>query len=347
MPDSFQPSATNTRNSQRRGLYYRNMFITWTYALALAIAAFMSPNNLSTLLWLLPTGLFFYLLWSTYRSVHPPRWFPNLGLTPLDASLQYENVSIQSRDGLQLSGWFVSRPNRAAIILVHGLGGSSSHMIFHAAALAKGGYSVLMLNLRAHGKSQGITSTYGIEEANDVLGAVDYLRSRPDIDPERIGALGISLGAQAVVRAAAQPSMLRAVVAEGIGPSSLEDHGGRPTTLRRWINYPVNWLMYTLSNFMSDLQPEQITSTSKVLHHLTCPIMLISTGKGYEQYFNQRFYQAACSPKTLWEIPKARHAGGYFKDPAIYQTKIVHFFDQYMLSSQQSGFKAELLPETQ
>ncbi len=81
-------------------------------------------------------------------------------------------------------------------------------------------------------------------------GAVDYLLSRLDVNGQKIGALGISLGAQAALRGALKTDCLRALVLEGLGPVRLSDHGGIPKSLRRWINYPFNWIYYHAYEFM-------------------------------------------------------------------------------------------------
>jgi len=311
--------------------YYRNFGLTWIFLFTVIVLGMISPRSWWTVAWAIPAVFLAYYLFSLYRSVHPSRLLAYFGMTPKATDLEYEEIVFRSRDGLRLCGWFVQRGNGATIILAHGLSGSCSSMIFHAALLAKDGYSVLMLDLRAHGSSQGDTSTFGILEANDILGAVDYLLTRPGVDPGKIGALGISLGAQAVLRAANQTDRLKAIVLEGLGSMSLADHGGRPTTLRRWINYPINWFLYTLGDWMTGIRNPE--STSSVLAKVKSVKMLISCGRKMEQYFNRRFYDAARQPKVLWEIPKAVHAGGYVQDPKVYKEKVCRFFGQYLFAN--------------
>ena len=161
------------------------------------------PITWVKMIWLAPLIYINYQLWMLHSTVHPRRIFSAMGMTPAATNLPFTDVVLRSRDGLALAGWYVPGSRRAAIILVHGLSGSSSSMIYHAAALASYGYSALIFDLRGHGASQGDVCTGGIEEANDVLGAVDYLLSREDVDPNQIGALGISLGAQCALRGAA------------------------------------------------------------------------------------------------------------------------------------------------
>jgi dienelactone hydrolase len=316
---------TKTRHSK---LYYRNTAIAMLAVSILAVAIYAAPFELISLLWLIPLFLLFRLVWTTYLTTHPLRR-SNLYrmMTPLDVQLQFKAVEFPARDGLTIAGWFLPSHKRRAIIMAHGLGGAGVTMMFHAHPLVKAGYNVLMVDLRAHGISEGDTID-GVQEVNDILGAVDYLKTRLDVDADKIGVLGISLGAHTVLHAALQTDAIRALILEGVGPTCLEDHGGKPTTLRRKINYPINWLYYKYADLISGTRPESNTSA---LRRLNRPILVISTGKGMEQYFSRLLFPAASEPKELWEIPQARHAGGFFHDRQAYSERMVAFFDQWLL----------------
>jgi uncharacterized protein len=309
-------------------LYLRNSLVAWGLALAVLVGALLSPSKPITLAWLIPALVLAYQVWKTYRTVHPSRLLALGSQTPAMLNLPYENVEFTSRDGLRLAGWYVPCSDSPTVILVHGLGGSAGAMIYHAGVLMKRGYSSLSIDLRAHGSSQGNTCTYGIVEANDVLGAVDYLRSRPDVDVCRIGALGISLGAQAVLRAALLSAEIKGVVLEGLGTTMLSDHG-RPKPLWLWkLLYPYNWLIYRLGDWMCGVTPTE--NTREALTRLGQPKMLISTGKGSEQRFSRILLDLASEPKELYEIPRAQHAAGYFFAPKEYTEKIAGFFDRIL-----------------
>ncbi len=317
-----------SRKTHHSWLYYRNTAIAMLIVIIFGVAVIAAPLKWTSLLWLIPLFLVFRLVWVTYLTTHPVRR-PNLyrTMTPLDVQLQFKAVEFPARDGLTIAGWFLPGNNRRAIIMAHGLGGAGVTMMFHAHPLVKAGYNVLMVDLRAHGISQGDTID-GVQEVDDILGAVDYLKTRLDVDAGKIGALGISLGAHTVLHAALRTDAIRALVLEGIGPTCLEDHGGKPTTLRRKINYPINWLLYKFADFISNTKPE---SNAQALRRLDRPILVISTGRGTEQHFSRLLFAAASEPKELWEIPAARHAGGFFQERQAYSERMVAFFDKWLL----------------
>jgi pimeloyl-ACP methyl ester carboxylesterase len=164
----------------------------------------------------------------------PPR--RRLWATPKDAGLAYEDVEFPARDGLRLSGWFVPAADgesaaKATIALVHGWpwnrlgeaadnfltnvsGGLPVDLLRLAHALHEAGFNVLMFDLRNHGQSaDGGAVTFGLQESNDVLGALDYLASRPDVDEARIGTVGFSMGANAILFALPHAERMRAAIA--------------------------------------------------------------------------------------------------------------------------------------
>lgn len=319
--------ARRQKHSQR---YHRNSLLAWGFAFSVLIVAMFLPYNYAKLAWLLPTILLNYLLWANYHAIHPVRLHLPF-FTPDESQLSYESINIPSRDGLQIAAWYVPSKNRAAVILAHGLGGNKATMLNQLRLLAFDGFGVLALDLRAHGDSEGDTIT-GVTEANDVLGALDYLKTRTDVDADKIGALGVSLGAVVVLRAARISGELRAIVLESLGPITLNDHGGRPQTLRRWINYPINWFMYKLGDWMCGVMPPE--GIMEALPRLwPRPVLLISTGTRLEQHFNRLFIEAARDPKMLWEVTRASHAAAYAYETEAYKEKVGGFFKANLLGA--------------
>ena len=85
--------------------------------------------------------------------------------------------------------------------------------------LAGHGYGVLLYDERGRGQSQGAPDAIGWTWERDVAGAINWLKRRPDVNPSKLGGLGLSTGAEAVLQAAAQRRDLHAVVADGTGGS--------------------------------------------------------------------------------------------------------------------------------
>jgi pimeloyl-ACP methyl ester carboxylesterase len=319
-----------------RWRYFRNL----TILLVLAGSSLFALARVCALpihwLWAIPLFYLTYLVWNAFSITHPRR----LRYWPLRDSLfantGSENVWLKTQDGVNLFARYVPGDNRAAIVLAHGLGGSGLLMQGHAEFLWDAGYSILLLDLRAHGRGHGNTSTYGVLEAQDVVAAVDYLLTRGDIDAAKIGVLGVSLGAQAALRGALQSPAIGALVLEGLGPADIQDRirpmpvQERGSTLRRLrhkIVYPLalfdQWLFY----FFSGQRPTPLTAEfSKIA---PCPLLLIACGPR-EIELNRWFCAAAQDSCTLWELPGARHAAGLLHKPEEYPRRVVAFFDEVL-----------------
>jgi uncharacterized protein len=247
-------------------------------------------------------------------------------------STPYRDVSFPTSDSLTLRGWYIPSTNHAAIIVTHGLGGNRLGVLPIGEFLAKHGYGVLLLDLRAHGESDGQQYNYGWR---DILAAVDFLTQQPDVDASKIGAFGSSLGGVAVIEAVARDPRIKAVAAEGAGAVTLDDIPPRNTLLEWWF-LPYDYANITVIQRETgewDLLP-MVQAVQRISPR---PLLLIAASGGiypqnFEQYMNQRFFAAAHEPKKLWLIDGVSHTGGYAADPAEFESRIVSFFDAALLT---------------
>jgi len=291
--------------------YYRNLLL-FTLG-SILLAAYV----------ILPIGF-------AVQDVRPPERFAVCCVTPADLGLPYEDVTFRTSDGLILSGWYIPSRNGAAIIAAHARNGNRTGMIYHAGFLAQHGYGVLLFDLRGHGDSEGKLWLYGWQGHRDVLGALAYLQSRPDVEPNRIGALGLSAGGEVVLHAAAVNDQIKAVASDGADFRILQDMylAADPAT---WA-YAPGWLVYfsaltaisgvTPPPSLADLAP-QIAPRS---------LLLIAAGTDTAEIgLNRVYYAAAGEPKQLWELPDSTHIRGLFSHPKEYQAKVLTFFGQALL----------------
>ena len=135
--------------------------------------------------------------------------------------LAYEHVFFDSPDGTRLSGWFipavgVSKPSEAKGTVIH-LHGNAQNMTAHwnfASFVPRRGYNLFTFDYRNYGESDPVRpDPKGIFE--DSIAALDYLRSRTDIETGKLFVFGQSLGGMlAIAAVGASPKGVRAVLAE-------------------------------------------------------------------------------------------------------------------------------------
>jgi uncharacterized protein len=110
----------------------------------------------------------------------------------------YKNFTTTTSDGLQLQGWYIPSPaSRGAVIMLHGHGSTRSGVAKEADAFYDLGYTVYMIDLRAHGNSDGNVCTIGYKETADVKAVYDYVTSKGETN---IVLWGISLGAATIAK---------------------------------------------------------------------------------------------------------------------------------------------------
>jgi len=148
---------------------------------------------------------------------HPPRLKDELH--PNDFLMRSDDIAFQSTDGVPLAGWLIHGDREApTIILCHDLGESKSVFLDSVVPLQRAGYNLFLIDLRGHGGSGGQGSTLGSQERYDVLGAVDFLRTRRDLASDRIGIWGVGMGAYAAVLAAQERKEVVALALDSLYP---------------------------------------------------------------------------------------------------------------------------------
>jgi fermentation-respiration switch protein FrsA (DUF1100 family) len=251
------------------------------------------------------------------------KWREPVGNPP---SAAYKEVTFHASDGLDLAGWYRPSRNGAAVLLVHGGGSDRKGSVAHAKMLARHGYGVLLYDARGRGESDGTPNNYGWDWANDVAGALAFLKARDDVDPDRIGALGLSTGADVLIEVAAKRKDLAAVVADGAAAGSFEDwHRLRGTEL----GLPPGWMMFTTMRVLSGDPPGP--PLEDLVRRIEDPTLLISAGLDDERNFNVLYDKAARGPVEHWNLPDAHHTDAIREHPEAYRRRVVSFFDQALL----------------
>ncbi len=273
------------------------------------------------------------LIWGIMSSrliLSPPR---DKSQTPPDElGLPYEEVKFNSTDGLELKGWFINNPRaKGTVILCHGFGTNKSDLVSFPPFLHDAGYNIFMFDFRAHGDSPGYCSL-GYYEVNDLLGAVDYLKSRQDIDREKIGAIGVSMGGAVAFMAAAKTPYLKAVVAD----SSFVSFERTVTRFAKLFfnlpKFPLVYLTIKTVELRLGFKAKQ-ADPLKYIGKISPGAVFIIHGEEDARILKenaQLLYKAAKEPKELWIVPEADHLESHGLMSTEYEKRIVEFFDKYL-----------------
>ena len=240
----------------------------------------------------------------------------------------YENVSFTTSDGLTLNGWYVPSKNRAAVIAAPGRAGSQRP----ARVLIRHGYGVLLFDRRGEGKSDGDPNAFGWGADKDLSAAVEFLQHRADVDRNRIGGIGLSVGGETLLQTAAESDGLKAVVADGAGARSLREDLARTGT-GKWGEIPTS-LVITAGTMLFSNHAAPPNLKSLVGRIAPRPVLFIY---GQHDQANVReltpgYFAAAGEPKAIWEVAGASHTGGIDAHPREYEQRAIAFFDHALLT---------------
>lgn len=269
---------------------------------------------------------FGYPLLEAYRSLYPQR-YPIGNISPADLGMNYEDVTLHTEDGLCLFGWYIPSQNGAAVIMVHAFNGNRTGNIFHAQLLAENGYGVLLYDTRRMGESEGDTYAMGWLSHLDVFAALDYLEEREDVEPGRLGILGLSAGGRTALRAGANTDRIAAVIAEGPGLPTYQDWLlGTDKLLHLWA--PGIWIMYEAAEFASGIHNPAPLS-DEVRNISPTPLLLIAAGG--DRLFSDACYDLAGEPKQYWRREENGHIDALFTHPEEYREIVLTFLENALL----------------
>lgn len=269
---------------------------------------------------------------------------------PKNYGLDYEDVQFKSADGITLRGWLVKGGMDKIIVQSHfGVQSSRSgytpkdkgmvkmwnediSFLKHIKYLVDKGYSVLMYDFRSHGDSDPNKSgwcSWGPDEAQDIIAAVDFVANHSDYKDAQIGLLSICMGAAASTYAFGanqlQQYNIKAMVA--IQPMRYKDFMksfGLPNFLNNWVNKEnskrVGFDM-TAKSFKNDVP--KISVPTLVMQNDKDEFL---TKESIDEYYND----LTVEKDMLWVSGiGTKRAAGYdylTNNPE----KILYWFDKYM-----------------
>ena len=261
---------------------------------------------------------------------YTPEDGPTYGLIREMDELPFEPVTIRSRDGLQLFGRYYAVAEGAPLqIQMHGYRGHALRDFCGGNKLAReAGLNTLVVDQRAHGKSEGHTISFGINERWDCLQWAEYAAQRWPGVP--ISLAGISMGAATVLMASdlPLPEEVKGIIADCgySSPRAIIKHvcWSLPKPFR--IFYPFTSLSAEL---FGHFDPDAGSALGAV-SNTTLPILLIhGEADGFVPCEMSREIAAACASKVRLEtFPGADHGVSYLSDPERYGRIVKEFLER-------------------
>ena len=246
-----------------------------------------------------------------------------IGDAPPD--LQAKELELRDADGRAVRGWGVrAEPSKGVVVLLHGIRGSRRSMIARARFLRAGGYSSVLIDLHAHGESDGDAITLGVREGASVKAAVEHARARHPDEP--LLALGVSLGGAAALLA--PPLGLDGLILESVYPDIESAVKNRVRVHLGALAGLPTWLLLRQVSPRLDVELDALRPIDRI-GSLTCALFIL--GGELDPHTPPRetreLFDAATSDKQLWIVDGAGHVDLYGSAQQEYEDRVLTFLD--------------------
>lgn len=257
-----------------------------------------------------------------------------IGLHPDNFILNAKSVALTDTLGNSIAGWYAEgKPKSGAVLLLHGVRSNRLQMIGRAKFLHTRGYSVMLIDLQAHGESGGDRITFGFREAKGVDTSLRFLRQQ--LPNEKIGVIGVSLGAASFMLADVQPAP-SAVILESMYPT-IEDAVTNRLRMRvgQWSS-AIAPLLFSQIPLRIGIDVDQLRPIDR-LANLHVPILIAggTEDRHTPAAETKQIFTAANQPKDLWLVKGATHVDLYKFAPESYERTVGEFLAKHLRNEQQ------------
>ena len=230
---------------------------------------------------------------------------------------------------MPIHGWWISGDaDKGSVLLLHGIRANRTAMVGRARLLAKHGYSVLLIDLQAHGESSGEAITLGLRESAGVQSAREWIRSRRSGKP--IAAIGVSLGGASILLGPS-PSGFDAIVLEAVYPDAQQ-------ALRNRMAMRFGSLAPLLSRLLEvQVKPRLGVPMDKLrpIDHIAAihaPVMIVAGGRDRHTTPTESatLFDRAQDPKEYGLLAQAAHQDFQHLDPVGYEARVIGFLQHHL-----------------
>ncbi|MDH3446054.1 MAG: alpha/beta fold hydrolase, partial [Deltaproteobacteria bacterium] len=262
-------------------------------------------------------------LWGFYISIRPPKL--QSSITPRDLSMDYENVSFKTMDGLTLRGWYIPGVKAAGktVILLHGYPADKGNILPPLAFLHED-FNLLLFDFRYLGESEGSYSTAGAKEVEDLLAAIRFLKGR---GISEVGVWGFSMGGAVALMTIEKAPEIRVVISE----SSYANLADMAFQLFRipLVNYPMAYLLRLWAKLFLGINLGDFSPAARVRNSVIPILIIHSSADTVIPFSHGKALQNALAnnPNAEFWFNEEKVHGELVSD---YQSRVRGFFNRHM-----------------
>ena len=249
---------------------------------------------------------------------------------------KFEPLTLTSRDGLKLSGYYLpaAKPTDKLVILTHGYLGNAKQMgLFGQYYHNDLGYNIFMPDARGHGKSEGNYYGFGWPDRLDLIDWTHFLVKKLGPDT-KVAYHGLSMGAATVLMASGEeelPRQVKAIIADSPYESVYQLFEYQMNRMFHLPAFPLLDSTSVLTKIRAGYSFRE-ASALKEVKKTNVPILYIH-GKSdtfVPTEMTEDLYRQTSSDAELFLVPNANHGESYALAEDEYKMKMDHFLDRYI-----------------
>ena len=222
-------------------------------------------------------------------------------LIQYDPIIPYDTVHLIAADGKKLEAWYMKADSaKGTVILFHGLNSNKGNVLGEAFEFNSFGYNTMLVDMRAHGNSEGIVNTLGYNESEEVKLAFDHISKKGE---KNIVLWGMSLGAVIITKAIWQYDLKPQKIILEMPFDRLQDHIRARARISGFPGEPFGFFV----TFWTGVEHGYWAyghRTSRYVKKISCPVLL-QWGNNDEYVLKketERIFAAINSTKKQLEI---------------------------------------------
>ena len=269
-----------------------------------------------------------------YNRLFVPRrsaWLDDFLFTPWEFQADYEEVELETADGVHFGAWFFRQPGSPQTVVVSpGHKGQRQAVLGICILLWRKGFNVVTYSYRGMPGSDRRRVTLGIDEVNELQAAIAFARQR--VKGARIGLLGYSMGAVVSLLGGAGEPSIEAFVLD----SPFSDLGRllkeNVTSFTHLPGTPIVVLVDLLLRLRSGHRLAEASPLAVLSALEPRPLFFIHGGADAVTgvHHSRLLYDNYRGPREIWVVQGAPHTGAYFADRELYVERVAAFFGRHL-----------------
>src|SRR5688572_8885488 len=216
-------------------------------------------------------------------------------------AIPYDTVQLTTSTGIKLEAWYMKADSaKGTVILFHGLNSNKGNILAEAFEFISFNYNIMLVDMRAHGNSEGTINTLGYEESEEVKLAYDHILKKGE---KNIVLWGMSLGAVIIAKAIWQYEIQPQKIILEMPFDRLQDHIRARARISGFPGEPFGFFVTFWTGIEQGYWSYSF-KTSQYAKKINCPVLL-QWGNNDEYVLNnetEKIFAAISSAKKKLEI---------------------------------------------